>query len=207
MTHTLHRRGTEESLRDDFVVFAIAAQSVNAKGIAPKFEEFYKIVRKYNPTNTGDMKKGNLFVLGDEAVGTGMLDNSIVHAVFNDEETVASVLKELKEADLGLSIVVSGIIHSIDQCCKKNGMKMHTVERSLGIWGKKEVLPSEPVLEISTMCGHGMIPFNLIESLVEDISANRISTTEAATTIARQCHCGIVNVPRVERILNVMASK
>lgn len=207
MTHTLHRRGSEESLRDDFVVFAIAAQSVNAKGIAPKFEDFYKIVRKYNPSNTGDMKKGNMFVLGDEAVGTGMLDNSIVHAVFNDDETVTAVLKELKAADLGLSIVVSGIVHSVDQCCKKNGMQMHTVERSLGIWGKKEVLPDEPVLEISTMCGHGMIPFNLIDNLAADISANRISTEDAAVIIAKQCHCGVVNVPRVERILNMMAGK
>lgn len=207
MTHTLHRRGNEDSLRDDFVVFAIAAQSVNAKGIAPKFEDFYRIVKKHNPSNTGDMKKGNEFVLGDEAVGRDMLDNSIVHAVFNDEKTVVKVLKELKEADLGLSIVVSGIIHSIDQCCRKNDMKMHTVERSLGIWGKRELLPDEPVLEISTMCGHGMIPFKLVDKMAEDISRNRITTRDAAVVIAKQCHCGVVNVPRVERILDMMAGK
>ena len=73
--------------------------------------------------------------------------------------------------------------------------------------GKKEVLPDEPVLEISTMCGHGMIPFNLIDNLAADISANRISTEDAAVIIAKQCHCGVVNVPRVERILNMMAGK
>lgn len=207
MTHTLHRRGSEESLRDDFVVFAIAAQSVNAKGCSPKFEEFFDIVRKYNPSNMGDMKKGNMLVLGEEAVGSNMMDNSIVHAVFNDEETVTAVLKDLKKADLGLSIVVSGIIHSIDQCCKKNGMHMHTVERSLGIWGKKELLPEEPILEVSTMCGHGMIPFKLVDKMADDISKGKIKVKDAARIIAKQCVCGVVNVPRVERILSMMADK
>ncbi|MFP4482185.1 MAG: hypothetical protein ACLFN0_05245 [Thermovirgaceae bacterium] len=205
MTHTLHRRGSEESLKDDFVVFAIAAQSVNAKNSAPKFEKFFEIVKKHNPSNMGDMKKGNKYMLGLEGVGKDMMDNSIVHAVFNDEETLSVVLKELKTADLGLSIVVSGIVHSIDQCCRKNEMKMHTVERSLGIWGKKEKLPEEPVLEISTMCGHGMIPFDLVDKMAEEVANGKTKLKDAAETIASQCVCGVVNTPRVERILGMMA--
>ena len=53
MSHTLHRYGTAENLKGDYVVFAIAAQTVNAKGIHPEFVEFEKIARKYNPVNFG----------------------------------------------------------------------------------------------------------------------------------------------------------
>ncbi|MDI9390457.1 MAG: hypothetical protein QM402_03855, partial [Synergistota bacterium] len=62
MTHTLHRRGSAESLADDFVVFAIAAQGFNAEGAAKKFEKFFDIVKKYNPNNFGDMRTGNSLV-------------------------------------------------------------------------------------------------------------------------------------------------
>ncbi|MBC7078158.1 MAG: hypothetical protein H5T92_07630, partial [Synergistales bacterium] len=133
MTHTLHRRGSAESLADDFVVFAIAAQGFNAEGAAKKFEKFFEIVKKYNPNNFGDMRTGNSLVAGEDVIRKSFKDNSIVHAVFNDEDTVTKVLKELKDADLGLSIVVSGLVHKTDECCKKVGLEMHTVEKSLGI--------------------------------------------------------------------------
>lgn len=63
MTHTLHRRGTYESLEKDYVIFAIAAQTVNARGSAPLFRKFYNIVNKYNPVNIGDMVTGNMYSL------------------------------------------------------------------------------------------------------------------------------------------------
>ena len=105
MSHTLHRYGINEAdLQDDYVVFAIAAQTVNAKGIHPQFREFEKIVMKYNPVNYGDMRTGNKFNVGMETVGSSYHDNSIVHAVFTDEATVTKVLKDLYEANLDLSI-------------------------------------------------------------------------------------------------------
>ena len=207
MTHTLHRAGNKDSLKDDFVVFAIAAQTVNAKGMAPKFGEFFEIVKKYNPNNFGDMKTGNSFKPGLETIEEGWKDNSIVHAVFNDEETVTKVLKELKEKDTGLSIVVSGIIHEIDECCQKNDLTMHTVENSLGVWGNTDRLPSKDVLEVGTMCGHGMISFNLIKKLAEDVQKGKTTSTNAAKKIATQCFCGIVNVPRTARLIQAMAEK
>ena len=96
MSHTLHRYGINEAdLQDDYVVFAIAAQTVNAKGIHPQFREFEKIVMKYNPVNYGDMRTGNKFNVGMETVGSSYHDNSIVHAVFTDESTVTKVLKDI----------------------------------------------------------------------------------------------------------------
>jgi hypothetical protein len=205
MTHTLHRHGTPESLAGDYVVFSIAAQTVNAKGMAPAFGKFFEIVDKYQPLSWGDMRTGNQFAVGLEAIRAGFKDNTIVHAVFTDKETVAKVLKELAEAELGPSIVVSGILDHVDECCKKAGIQRHTIHQSLGIHGKTEKLPENKVLEISTMCGHGMVAFNLIKKTAKEVQAGKITAEAAANELAAQCHCGIVNPARAAELLREMA--
>ena len=205
MTHTLHRYGEEASLQNDYVVFAIAAQTVNAKGIAPEFAEFAKIALKYNPVDFGDMKTGNRFNVGYEAIGEGYRDNSIVHAVYTDVDTVTAVLKELQEANLNVSIVVSGLLEQTAECCHKNHMEPHTVEYSMGIWGKRELLPPDEVLKVTTMCGHGMIAFDLVKEMVERIKKGRLTAKEAAEQIAGLCHCGVFNPERAAIIMDKMA--
>jgi hypothetical protein len=205
MTHSLHRHGTVENLQEDYVVFAIAAQTVNAKGKAPVFGEFFKIANKYNPVFCGDMKTGNVLAVGLDAIAKGHQDNSIVHAVYTDQNTVAQVLNELREADLGLSIVVSGLLDHVDTCCGQAGIKRHTIEHSLGIHGNTKRLPSDQVLEISTMCGHGMVAFNLINHMVDEIKAGKKTPAQAADELAAQCHCGIVNPVRAAKLLSIMA--
>jgi len=204
MTHTLHRYGTPESLAGDFVVFSIAAQTVNAKGMAPAFGKFFDIVDKYKPISWGDMRTGNQFAVGLDTIRASFKDNTIVHAVFTDRETVAKVLRDLAEADLGPSIVVSGILDHVDECCKKAGIMRHTIHQSLGIHGKTEKLPGREVLEISTMCGHGMVAFNLINKMAVDVKAGRITADAAALELAAQCHCGIVNPVRCSKLLTEM---
>lgn len=205
MSHTLHRYGNAENLKGDYVVFAIACQTVNAKGIYPEFSEFEKIAVKYNPVNYGDMRTGNTFNVGMDTVGHPYYDNSIVHAVYTDEATVAAVLKELSEANLNLSIVVSGLLEQTAECCHKAGIAPHTVEYSMGIWGQTEKLPSEAVLSISTMCGHGMLSFNLIKDLAEKIKKGLITSKQAAEKLASLCHCGVFNPVRAARIFDEMA--
>lgn len=208
MSHTLHRYGHDKaSLEKDYIVFAIAAQTVNAKGIHPEFLEFEKIVKKYDPINYGDMKTGNSVKLDMDTISAQYRDNSIVHAVFNDKETVAAVLKDLAEADLKVSIVVSGLLEETAECCHKAGISPHTVEYSLGIMGKTELLPETPVVEISTMCGHGMVPFTLIKDLAARIEKGLISSHDAAQKLAALCHCGVFNPERAEEILNEMTKK
>lgn len=204
MTHTLHRRGTKENLKNDYVIFAIAAQEVNAKGSAPLFQDFYDIVNKYNPVNIGDMVTGNMYSLEKSIIKNATKDNSIFHAVFTDPETVAKVLKDLKEADLGLSIVVSGILEHVDECCNEAGIQRHTVENSLGILGNTNRLPREEILQINTMCGHGMVAFNLIEYMADMVRLGKKSAKKAAEELASQCHCGIVNPVRAAVILEGM---
>lgn len=207
MSHTLHRYGINEAdLKDDFVVFAIAAQTVNAKGINPQFHEFEKIVMKYNPVNYGDMRQGNLFNIGLEQIQKQYYDNSIVHAVFTDEETVAKVLKDLYDANLDLSIVVSGLTEHTAQCCHEAGIGPHTVEYSMGIWGKRELLPSEDILRVSTMCGHGMLSFNLIKDLSSKVAKGYMTSKQASEKLAGLCHCGVFNPVRAARVIDKIAA-
>ena len=207
MTHTLHRQGNEAELRRDFVIMAISAQGINSKGSAAKFKRFSEIILKHNPVSFGDMKVGNMFTTGAEAVMAGHQDNSIVHGVFTDEDTVVTVLKELKRADTGLSIVVSGLVSKTEECCARAGLSPHTVEHSLGVSGRTHDLPCRQVLEIATMCGHGMVGFALIEDYADKVASGEISPEDAARTLAGQCQCGILNPERAARLLKAMAAR
>jgi hypothetical protein len=201
MTHTLHRQGTLGDLRGDFVVFSMACQSVNAKGSVPKIQKIFEIIQKYNPVNFGDVKTGNIFKATQAAMEGNFKENSYVHFVFTDRETVGKVLRDLKEADAGLSVVVSGVVDDIGQLCEQAGLKMHTVEFSGGIYGKTERLPEGPVLEVTTMCGHGLIASNLVRDLVEQVRKGKKRAEEAAIELAKQCQCGVFNPKRAERLL------
>ena len=203
MTHTLHRRGTAESLSDDYVLLCMPEPGINDSGSAPKLREFLRIAMRHNPKNIGEMAFGNMYSHKSEEVIANA--QKIVHAVYDNSAAVVQVLKELKEADFGLSVVVSGILNSVNDCCQKAGLKRHTVEFSLGIWGKTEKLPSNDILEVTTMCGHGLVPTNLVESLVEDIKNGRKKPEDAAKELAVHCCCGIFNPTRATKLLAAMA--
>lgn len=207
MTHTLHRRGSEESLEQDYVVFAITAQSVNAKGMSPVFKKFFDIVKKYNPDNMGDMRHGSVLSLDYKTIVDNVQDNSIAHAVFNDAETVSKVVQELKKADLGASIVVSGLRKEAAKIAHATKTELHTQEVSLGIHGKLEKLPPESILEVTTMCGHGMIASKLVETMVAKVKKGKITAHKAAMEVAKQCTCGIGNIKRTEALIRAMAEK
>ncbi len=207
MTHTLHRRGTEDSLKSDFIVFAILAQSVNAKGQAPVFSKFFEIVKKYNPDNMGDMRQGSTLSVDYSALVDNVQDNTIAHAVFNDPDTVRQVVKELKAADTGASIVISGLRSETEKIARETGVEMHTLELSLGIHGKLEKLPSEDVLCVTTMCGHGMIASNLVKTLAEKVKKGKITAEKAAQEVAKQCTCGVGNIKRTEALIRELAAQ
>jgi len=114
---------------------------------------------------------------------------------------VTEVLKELKEADLGLPVVVSGIFENVDRCLEKVGLKHHTANFSLGIWGNTEKLPSDDILEVITMCGHAMVSANLVKTMVEEIKAGRKTPEEAAKVLASQCVCEVFNPARAAKLL------
>ena len=206
MTHTLHRSGTRESLSGDFVFLYMPAFGINNIDSGPKLRKFLEIAQRHNPVNMGDASYGNMYAKGIQNVMDNIQkDGTAVHAVFTNEEDAAAMLKDVKEADMGLSLVVSGIFDRVQELCKKNGIHRHAATYSLGIWGKTEKLPPEKALEVSTMCGHGMITANRILSAADEVKAGRRSAADAAKDLAKQCDCGIFNPARAAKLLAAMA--
>ena len=203
MTHTLHRRGTKHSLKTDYIVFGITAQQFNGKGSAPVLRKFFDIVAKHRPNNMGDMRQGSM--LSVISLAPGVRDNSIVHAVFNDVAVLEKAVHDLKEADLGISIVISSLCEDVAKVADKLGVKLHTQEVSLGIHGNIKRLPPEDFLHVTTQCGHGMIAANLVKHMVERIKKGKITPHAAAEELCKQCTCGVGNIRRTEALLKDMA--
>ena len=164
-------------------------------------KRFFEILEKYGPVNYGDMKTGNKFNISRDRIFIEIQDTSILHFVYTDIETVEKVFKELQKADLGLSVVVSGLIGPINEQCSKVGLQMHTVEVSGGIHGKTGMLPGKSILEITTMCGHSMVASRLVEDMIKAIKKRKITLKEASVELARPCQCGIFNPKRAEYLL------
>ena len=202
MTHTLHRRGTRESLSEDYTIMMLQSVGINDEGHIPKIQEFLRIVLRYNPKNIGSVTMGGMIDKPEEVIANA---NKIGHAVFDNKEDLTAVLKELKKADLGISVTVGGIFENVDECLEKAGLKHHTGNFSLGIWGKTEKLPSNDVLEVTTMCGHALIAPNLVKAMVKEIKAGTKTPEEAAKVLMPQCACGVFNPARAAKLLAAMA--
>lgn len=207
MTHTLHRQGSKESLDKDFIFLCMAAKGFNEDGADEKMREFLRIMMRHNPVNAGDMRSGNMFNSNMDDILSKVSSTSIVHGVFTDSDTATKVLQELKDADLGMSVVVSGPFDSVDCICEAAGLKPHSVDFSGGIWGNTKKLPAKEVQEVTTMCGHAMVASNLVKSLVNDIKAGQATADDAGKELAKQCACGIFNPARAAEVMQDMAKK
>lgn len=204
MSHTLHRRGTPENLKNDYVLFAMSAKGINEVASDAKLQRFLEIVREFQPVNLGDMKTGNVYATPVDRIVDNTKDTSIVHGVFENRENLIKALKAVKDADLGVSVIISGLLDDVHDCCRKAGVDRHTCETSLGVWGKKERLPDEDILRVSTMCGHGMVPFNLVKKMIEDIKLGKRTIRDAAEELAKPCQCGVFNAGRAAKLLEEM---
>ena len=203
MTNTLHRQGPTETLKNDYVIFAHTAKGITREGSAPKLREFMRICLKHGPVNTGDVKQGN-FLQDDidiQKLISEQEDGAGAAAVFTNLDTLQKVLEELIQANLGLSINISGLMDEVQQCCRKVGLERHSAEHSLGFWGAKDRLPERQILEFNTMCGHGMVSFNFIRKMIEHVKLKRLTPKKAATLMAKCCECGAFNPVRAEMLL------
>jgi hypothetical protein len=185
----------------------MAAKGINEEGSAEKMRHFLRINLHHNPVNIGDMRTGNMYNASINEILEKVTSTSIVHGVFADRDTVFDVLRDLKEADLGLSVVISGPFSCAQEICQTAGLSPHTVDYSLDIWGNREKLPADEILEVTTMCGHAMVASNLLKALVNDIKTGEISAEDAAEKLAGLCECGIFNPNRATELLRAMASK
>ena len=203
MTNTLHRQGTADSLKNDYVIFAHTAKGITREGSASKLQEFMRICLKYDPVNIGDSKQGNIHQdeVDIQKLISNMGDGAGAAAVFTDLNTLQKVIQELIKADLGISINISGLLEGVQQCCRNSGIDRHSVEHSVGFWGARDRLPEREILEFNTMCGHGMVSFNLIRKMIEYVKLRRLTPKKAAKTMAKCCECGVFNPVRAETLL------
>lgn len=203
MTNTLHRQGTSESLKNDYVIFAHTAKGITREGSAPKIQEFMRICLKYHPVNIGDGKQGNIYQddVDIQKLISNQGDGAGAAAVFTNLNTLQKVIEELIKADLAISINISGLLEEVQECCRKAGIERHSVEHSIGFSGAKDRLPEKEILEFNTMCGHGMVSFNLIRKLIEYVKLRRLTPKKAAKIMAKCCECGVFNPIRAEILL------
>lgn len=209
MTNNLYRQGKPEDLKIDYVIFAQTSKGINREGAGPKIQQFMRICLKYNPVNIGDSQQGTILQdnIDIEKVISNQGDGADATVVFRDLDTLQKVVEELIQADLGLSINISGLTDEVQKCCRGAGIERHSVEHSLGFWGAKDRLPEREILEINTLCGHGMVSFNFIRKMIDFVRLKRLTPKEAAKTMGKCCMCGSFNPVRAEILLERILKK
>ena len=204
MSHTLHRVGSDESLENDYCVISRPAMGINHEGAASKLKKILNIILDAGVTNSGSSTSGeNLFTKGfdRQKMVDRIEDNSPLNACFSNRENLVEALKQIKEEDLGMSVIVTGLRDEVEEICKEVGLKPHSVNLSLGVFGKTEALPEEEIQCITSMCGHAMVSAGLVAQIRKSVKEGILSPEEGAKRLARPCYCGIFNAQRAEELL------
>jgi hypothetical protein len=227
MTNTLHRwsehyarggRRQAAPVENDHIVFAMATRGVNDDDLVEKYRAFLRLALRHDPVNVGDATKGGLFrpqprltplahwrrreAPDPERLIREVDGHTTVAAVFRTFEQMRAFVADLRAADLGLSINISAPMDAARRCAEAAGLRRHSVEYSLGFQGRTDRLPEGTVLEISTMCGHGMVSHGLVRKLLDWIKEGRRTPREATRCLARFCICGVFNTARAEELFD-----
>jgi len=198
-----------DNLQNDYTMYARTSRYVNREGCGPKLRRILQIFLSEGPVNFGSSHSGKSFAAGlDPEEYARSLDNAYaVACCFSKASSVRNVLRKLKDEDTGISIVVSGLIEDIRKMADEVGVTPHTALLSLGVHGKKELLPEESVLEITTMCGHGLVATHLVEQVAEKVLKGGLTAEEGALALAQPCPCGIFNLDRCRELLAEQLNK
>jgi hypothetical protein len=202
MTHTLHRKAEIPGEAEDFTILCMATQGFNDKGAGEKLKKIYQLVAATHPDNLADDNLGGRYTgHTDEEIMDHMGDKAYVGAAFSDRKRLALALTKIKEADLGMSVVVTGDYKTVFDVLRQIGLRPHTVNMSLGVFGNEACLPSKETLSVATMCGHGMVTRRRIEEASEKVRSKEVAFEKAARDLACTCTCGIFNPVLAARLL------
>jgi len=222
MTNTLHRFQKPDDPKDDYIVFTRVTRGANDIGAIEKAEKFLRAAIKYGPINMnahsglGPMyrpeKKLNPFTLylrgRKETISPEKMleemeqSNGNVLVVFDNMNAVEGFLKEIKELDLGLSVNVSCPVDDMYAMAPRTGIAPHSINYALGFRGDRYRLPERNVLELTTLCGHGLISHNFAAKMISMVREKRVTPEKAAGYMSKFCSCGAFNTTRAVRILN-----
>ena len=120
MTHSLHRLGTENSLKGDYVFLCTPAKGINDKDSTLKLIRILEILLEVGPTNIGFYGHGSLMDdIPIETIKKSIHDTSRLRCCFHEREKLEEVLRIIKNEDLGLSITVSGLLSELKDICEE----------------------------------------------------------------------------------------
>ena len=197
MSHSLHRRGSMESLRHDYLLLVTAASGINSANSKEKLRRVLDLVWEIGPINTGSSEVGTILSgVSVEEIKAGFTEVPRVRCVVDSGEKMREIIGRLIEMDLGISVTVSGPRAEVEKMCRDFGIKPHSANFSLDIWGRREKLPPEEILEFITMCGHGMISKALVVDTIERVKAGKMTPEEGAVRMGSPCVCGFFNPTR-----------
>jgi hypothetical protein len=202
MTHSLHRSGDVESQKKDFNWFMYQTKGVNDVNITPKALEFIAAAEVVGSENWGDVKTGPITRFTSEEIKEKLSDKSRIRGVFTKREQVVEFLQRIKEKELGMSAVITGVLSEVLPACEEAGVTPHSINYSLGVWGNKSKLPDDVTLSVTTMCGHHMIPPKFVQHIMHQVENNRLTPEEGAIKLANFCYCGIFNQVRCAEIIS-----
>jgi len=206
MTHSLHREGDLDKLERDFCVFVYPARGFNYKNNQSAVRRNVEILYANDPANLcSTVLRKNLYseVTQDDvlsAISNGD-ESTRVYSTFNSRDKIKNMLAMMKEADQGISIMVSGLIDSVREIADEVGLNPHTINLSLGIHGNTKRLPPADIRQFTTMCGHAVISPNLIRDAIRKVKRGKKTLWDASVDLAKPCACGIYNPYRSEEQL------
>lgn len=212
----MHRYGKAETFADDFIVFAMPSKGKNDEGAIDKLKTFLRICVRHDPSNIGASGQGSYRPAGSlnpgvhwkrdfspdfDAVIDGVHKAGTAGAVFDSRDKAIGCLAEVIGADLGLSVNISTSVEGAREAGAACGIHRHSVEYSLGFADPHDRLPRRQLLELATMCGHGMVSFNLAQKMLDMVREGRRTPEQAVATLARFCPCGVYNPSRAMRLI------
>lgn len=199
MTHSLHRCGKLQET--DYVWQLYHVKGVNDQDLKEKLKKAIDLAEACGAVNWGDVKTGTVIDTPSEEIKAKLTPRSRIRGVFTTQEQTETFLKKMKKADLGLCVIIAGVLDRVFEACDSAKLKPHTINYSLGVFGKKELLPEEKDLAVTTMCGHHMVSSKVVEELRNEVHKGKLSAEEAAHRMSVMCPCGIFNPARAAELL------
>jgi hypothetical protein len=141
LTHTLHRTGAKDSLKEDFPLLITPRSGVNDKNLNEKLAKIVSILDQTGIEFWGYAASVNTLHMPPSEIREKLIKHvdrgARIRGVCTSRDQVKQLLTLLKEADFGLSVTISGLREEIFAVCGEAGLAPHSVNLSLGIWGKK----------------------------------------------------------------------
>ena len=199
MTHSLHRCGRLQE--QDYVWLLYHVKGINDDNLTERMRKALAIAENTGSINWGDVKSGPIVILSAEEVKAKLTEKSRLRGVFTSQEQITEFLTHMKAADLGLCVIITGPLQNVYAACRTAGVTPHTINYSIGVFGKTDAIADEETLAITTMCGHHMIPDRYVKRLRSKVRRGKTRPQKAALKMAKMCPCGIFNQQRAETLL------